>query len=45
MSLFLEMFLLLVLAGLLGMLIGWVLHGRCDSDYNAQEYTDEVGGV
>jgi hypothetical protein len=44
MSLFLEMFLLLVLAGLLGMFVGWVLHGKCD-DYDTVEYKDEAGGA
>ena len=44
MSLFLEMFLLLVLAGLLGMFIGWVLHGKCDAA-DIVEYKDEVGGA
>jgi hypothetical protein len=38
MSLFLEMFLLLILSGLLGMLIGWMLHGKCN-------YEDKAGGL
>ena len=43
MSLFIEMFLLLVLAGLVGMFIGWAIHGKCDDD--RFESTDKRGGV
>jgi hypothetical protein len=39
MSLFAEMFSLLALAGLVGVALGWLLHGRCDdaSYHDSQE--------
>jgi hypothetical protein len=38
MSLFAETFSLLVLAGLVGIALGWLLHGRCDdTSYDKQE--------
>ena len=47
MSLFIEMLLLLIGAGLIGMLLGWILHGKCerDDDVLDHEYHDNKGAM